>query len=86
MPLDWRHRFWDYEKCLLLINEHVELTEILDRRLEVPDLKEHLLIDSGEFDALLLRQFSRCETAVEKDAKKPRKSPRKGDKLRNRIT
>lgn len=74
---DWQHHFWDYEKCLRLINEHLELSEIVDRRLEVSDLKEHLLIDSGEIDALLLRQFSRHENAVEKTESQTKKR-RKG--------
>lgn len=58
-PFDWRHHFWDYEKCLHLINEHVGLSEIIDRRLEVADLKEHLLIDASEIDALLLHHLGR---------------------------
>ena len=58
-PLDWRNYCWDYSKCLELINEHVEVNEFLDRRLEPHDLKEHLVIGSSEVDALLWRQLSR---------------------------
>lgn len=76
MPSDWRHHFWDYQQCLRLINEHVAVNEIIDRRLDVADLKEHLVIDSGVVDALLLRQLTRGETAVvEKPSKARRKRP-----------
>lgn len=61
---DWRHHFWDHEKCLRLINQHVAVNEIIDRRLDVAELKEHLLIDSGAVDALLLRQLSRSAPTV----------------------
>lgn len=84
VPFDWRHHFFDYEKCLRLISEHVQLNDILDRRLEVPDLKENLLIDSGEIDALLLRQFSRGDKTARKNMEKPLKSRRKTDDHRSR--
>jgi hypothetical protein len=77
MPFDWRSNFFDYEKCLRLINEHVDLSEIVDRRLEVSDLKEHLLIDSGEIDALLLRQFARGEKVLAETLKNVSKARRK---------
>lgn len=89
MPFDWRNHFFDYEKCLRLINEHLDLSEIVDRRLEVSDLREHLLIDSGEIDALLLRQLARGEKAINKTLKNSSKGSRKrppqsGDE-RNRM-
>jgi hypothetical protein len=84
-PLDWRHLFWDYEKCLELISQHVELNSILDRKLEVDDLKEHLLIDSGIVDALLLRQLGRGEQTQERDVKKRRPSRRTHEMGRKRI-
>lgn len=84
LPFDWRHHFFDYEKCLRLISEHVQLNDILDRRLEVPDLKENLLIDSGETDALLLRQFSRGDKTARKNMEKPLKSRRKTGDHRSR--
>jgi hypothetical protein len=89
LPFDWRNYFFDYEKCLRLINEHLQLDEIVDRRLEVSDLKEHLLIDSGEIDALLFRKFTRGAKPVSETGKNPSKSRRKrppqnGDQ-RNRI-
>ena len=77
LPFDWRNHFFDYEKCLRLINEHLELNEIVDRRLEVSDLKEHLLIDSGEIDALLLRQCNKGQKVDGKTVKNPPASRRK---------
>jgi hypothetical protein len=89
LPFDWRNHFFDYEKCLRLINEHLELSEIVDRRLEVSDLKEHLLIDSGEIDALLLRQCTKGAKQISETVKNPskprRKSPPQSGDQRNRI-
>lgn len=77
LPFDWRNHFFDYEKCLRVINEHLELSEIVDRRLEVSDLKEHLLIDSGEIDALLLRQCTKGAKPISETVKNPSKLRRK---------
>ena len=57
LPLALHHHWWDYHSCLQLIGRHVDLMLVLDRRLEVADLRELLLVDCGELDALLLRSM-----------------------------
>lgn len=73
---DWMHLFWDYEKCLEAISGYVDLNEIVDKRLDVADLKGHLLIDCGEVDSLLLKQLTRAERTADPVPKKPTKPQR----------
>lgn len=79
-PLDWRNYCWDYGKCLKLINQHVDVSEFLDRRLDASALKEHLVVGSGEVDALLLRHLGRIDStpsAAINSTIKPVRTPRR---------
>jgi hypothetical protein len=74
--VDWMHLFWDYETCVEAIGRYVELNEIVDRRLDVADLKELLLIDCWDVDSLLLQQLCRGEKTADGVDKKLPKSKR----------
>lgn len=77
LPLGMHHYSWDYHLCLQLIGQHVDLASILDRRLELADLRELLLVDCRDVDALLGSTRPLAETprvdvpSVNKDGRSP---------------